>query len=88
MPENPDNNENNRIAGISTRRCPTCRRSCRLKIANTPHARPSAPITLPPSCTLSPRSAAIPNGNSEAMIQRSSPTSPKPSPSNVTAFHS
>src|SRR5262245_5175342 len=28
------------------------------------------------------------NGKSGAMIQRSRPTSPKPSPSSVTAFHS
>src|SRR5882762_4053649 len=34
-----------------------------------------------------PRSLSM-NGNSGAMIQRSRPTSPKPNPSSVTAFHS
>src|SRR5882672_5112200 len=35
----------------------------------------------------SPRSLSM-NGNSGAMIQRSRPTSPKPRPSSMTAFHS
>ena len=87
MPDNPDKSENKRIAGISTLRWPILSDNLPLKIAKTPHVRPSAPTRLPRSWKSRPRSIAI-VGKSGAMIQRSSPTSPNPRPSNVTARHS
>ena len=49
MPENPDKIENPRMAGINTLRRPILSEMPPIRIANTPHARPNAPMMFPAS---------------------------------------
>jgi hypothetical protein len=87
IPEKPDISEKRTMAGISTLRWPIASDKRPEKIANTPHRMPRMPASLPISPSGKPKSAAI-AGNSEAMIHRSRPTRPKPTPSKATVFHS
>ena len=86
MPDKPDSSENSMIAGISTLRWPILSEIRPLKIANTPQARPSAPTTLPPSCTLKPRSC----GHAERQQRRDDPAveadEPEPEPEQRDRF--
>ncbi len=88
MPVNTDSTENSTTAGTSTRRRPSRSDSTPTKIAETPHATPSAPTRLPRSCGVRPRSLPIWAANSGGRIQRSSPTRPKPTVSSSTILNS
>jgi hypothetical protein len=86
-PEKPESSEKAMIAGMRTFRRPILSEMPPIRAANTPQDRPSTPMQFPTSCAVRPRSFII-EGNSGAMSQRSKPTSPNPSASSVTAFHS